>query len=166
VFRRKRKFCMSRALFTLLAWTAVFGVNLIVPYPIGLAATAGGGRIGMNIGVIVLWAAGAAAVYRFRALSLTLPLGGLLVALAQFIPALQWCAAATGGVVATSLGFDSPDALGPPAWTEAGGFVATIVTGGLLNLAAVVLAFPALAVGIEETKDERPEPVAPSGQSP
>src|SRR3954453_16151976 len=64
-------------------WTTSFVLNLILPVWFGFSATSDGGRVGMFIGIVVMYALGALSVERWPGVRFTLPVGGLFIAMSQ-----------------------------------------------------------------------------------
>jgi hypothetical protein len=134
-------------------WTIVFALNLIVPLLLGwdmMRLT--GGRDGLILATAMLWATGFWIGWRTRDGRFVLLTGGIFVALTQFYPILQVMAAIAGWCVARGIIF---------SWFPPGseihefahtrfplspglhGFTVTIITGGLLIVAAIVLGWVA-----------------------
>jgi hypothetical protein len=120
-----------------LAWTVVLAANLIVPLPLGLEITEGGGRIGMALAILAWWTLGLIACGRHPDLARSLIVGGLVVGLSQLVPVLQVAAgfAALGTWRADVRTFGGLD-----------GFAVTALTGGELLAAAYACGRLALAV--------------------
>jgi hypothetical protein len=131
-------------------WTAVFVVNLFVPLLFGWGLTSQGGRIGMTLAAAVLLGVGFLVGGRSRELRHNLTAGGILVALSQFVPFLQVLAGLAGMAVVERLlglhiGPGSEDGtISPPS--EVASFLFTLITGGLLIAAAVVIGLVARMV--------------------
>ena len=117
-----------------LAWTVVYIVNLFLPVFLGLSATREGGKFGMLLGVILYFTLGCYLCYVAREVVRTLVYGGWVVAVAQ-------CFLFPHMIVGL-FGVSSAGALGQAAdldvTSEPGGFIATLVTGGILLAAAAV----------------------------
>ncbi|QEH35324.1 hypothetical protein OJF2_38750 [Aquisphaera giovannonii] len=124
---------------TALGWIAVFLLNMIVPLLFGWSMTREGGRVGMAAAILTLFATGCWICTARRQLASPLLLGAAFVGLSQVFPLLQILAGSAGMVAATALRVaeNNDDAL-PRVIGEAGGFVVTLVTGGLLMAASLV----------------------------
>jgi hypothetical protein len=124
-----------------LAWICVYAVNLIVPVWMGSAMTHDGGKVGMLIGIIVVFALGCRVCFVSRRAVLTVVYGGWIIALTQFAPILHIFAGVIGVRAALALSQEtSPDTYGSPnVNTTLGGLIATVITGSILITAAVVL---------------------------
>ena len=120
-----------------LAWSLVYIANLVVPLYLGTAVTDGSGRVGMAIGVVVVFAIGCRVCVMSRWSVLTVVYGGWIVAISQFMPCLQSFAGMMGVGTATALGL-ATNPRGDHVNSGAGGIVATLVTGFLLLLAATI----------------------------
>ena len=121
----------------LVAWFGVFVFNLIVPLLFGLLTTDKGGRIGMAIAVIMFFAAGCWICVNHREIGCFLIAGGFLVGLSQMVPVLQFAAGLVGIVICHVVRLmDTEDAT-----NEFGGFVLTLITGGILLGVSTVSGF-------------------------
>jgi hypothetical protein len=152
----------------LMAWWFVFVLNLPLPLLFGSSMMRTAGWLGMALAALVLMAAGTLACRLRRRLGQTLVVGGTLVALGQLMPVLQVVAGLFGMSAGKALGVLSPSAddLGPASITsEAGGFVVTFVTGGLLIVASLTVGLFLRLVTPRRRWGERPEP-GPEGSSP
>jgi hypothetical protein len=125
----------------LLAWSWVYIANLCIPVLWGSMVTREGGRVGMVIGIIVVFALGCRACYVSRRAVLTVVYGGWIVAASQFFPILQIFAGSIGIAAARPMCGEYGNVN-----TALGGFIATIVTGCILMTAAT--AFGAMIRGI------------------
>lgn len=119
-------------------WIVVCAVNLIVPVFLGWGITDDRGRIGMALGIVVVLALGYRACFSSPEVVRTIAYGGWLVAFTQCIPFVQFIAGFVGVGVAQELGLASEGGIGLVS-TIMGGFVATLITGGLLIALAVVI---------------------------
>lgn len=125
-----------------LAWVAVYLLNLIFPLFAGWSVTGKGGRVGMFLGILLLLATGCLAVVKSRRFGIALVVGGVFVAVGQLLPIAQLGAGTIGLYAAQLLGLvtlrwpddDIGDINGEP-----GGFVATVITGGLLMVPAAII---------------------------
>lgn len=114
-----------------LRWALVFILNLIVPLFFGWQETQKSGRAGMFVGILALMIFSSRANSASRPLERAWVLGGSLIAMTQFWPIL----AMFSGLFALGLTAHVGWAAGPhvPEVTcEAGGLLATLITGGLL----------------------------------
>jgi hypothetical protein len=118
----------------LVLWFGVFVFNLIVPFLFGLLMTNKGGRIGMAIAVVMLFAAGCWICANHREIGIFLIAGGFLIGLSQMVPVLQIAGGMVGVAICHLVGLtDSEDAT-----NEFGGFLLTLITGAsLMSLSAV-----------------------------
>jgi hypothetical protein len=130
-------------------WTLVFAGNLVVPLLFGWDMTEGAGRVGMALAVPLLWLAGLLGAGRSARCRPAAIAGGICVGLSQVFPLLHF---ATGVV---SLGVTKQLLWGPPILGEVGGprlasvsegFLATLLTGGLLLVAAASCGLVAVTV--------------------
>ncbi|MCE9531831.1 MAG: hypothetical protein K8T89_12010 [Planctomycetes bacterium] len=113
-----------------IAWPFVLAANLIVPLGWGMDETRGDAIWGMVAAIPLFWLAGHGICAESRKSGSVLVMGGIVVALLQIVPILH----ITAGIVGVSL------AAGPgmhKLTTFLGGFVATLITGGLLLLVAL-----------------------------
>ena len=114
-----------------LAWIGVYAANLILPIYYGMMMTRDGARVGMLIGIIVVFALGYHICFVSRKAMRTVVYGGWIVAVFQLLPFLQLVAGSIGASVAqvtvqaTSGDFGQVN-------TVLGGFLATMATGGIL----------------------------------
>jgi len=124
-----------------LAWTAVFLVNLPLPVLFGLSATENDGRAGMFVATLLLLILGFWVCATSGRAGRVLIVGGVLVGLSQFIPALQFAAGMASLGLGQALGQVKPHYGGEPGnvISEAGGFLVTLSTGDLLMTASVAL---------------------------
>jgi hypothetical protein len=118
-------------------WAWVYVANLPFALFFGTLATTAIGAAGMWLGVLALFLIGRRACFVARESVLTVVYGGWILAAFQFIPVGQIAAGLAGVGAAQAMGLAHHD-LGP-IHTALGGFVATIVTGSLLLLAAAAL---------------------------
>ena len=107
------------------AWAGVFSANLIVPLWLGWEITRNGGRVGMFIAIAVLLASSLLALSRRPELRKSVVAGGVFTALTQVLPLVQMAAGLLSLSVVDQCCF------------EAGGFLVTILTAGLLLVAAL-----------------------------
>jgi hypothetical protein len=117
----------------LVAWFAVFVVNLIVPLLFGLMVTTSGGRIGMAIAVIVFFAAGCWICANFRKIGNLLIIGGIPIGLSQVLPILQMFSGLVGNAICHALRLMDEFGETPK---ELGGFLVTLITGAILMTAS------------------------------
>ncbi len=115
------------------AWIGVYAVNLILPVYLGLMRTREGGRVGMMVGIITVFALGCRACFVYREAMLTVAYGGWIVAASQFVPFLHIWAGLIGVDVAVAMTRETGDLS-----TAIGGFLATLLTGGILIAFAAV----------------------------
>jgi hypothetical protein len=115
------------------AWIGAYAVNLILPVYLGWMMTRGGGRVGMMVGIITVFALGWRACFVYREAVLTVSYGGWIVAASQFVPFLQMLAGLIGAGVAMAMTRETRDLS-----TAISGFLATLLTGGILIAFAAV----------------------------
>ena len=118
------------------AWRCVYVANLIFPLLMGWMATREGGGIGMFIGIVAVFALGHRLCFIARRAMLAVVYGGWVVALFQLAPILHIFAGIVGVWVAH--GFEDVTKR-DQVNTVLGGFLATIVTGGILIVVATAL---------------------------
>jgi hypothetical protein len=126
-----------------LSWTVVFALNLVVPLIFGWDMTEHGGHVGLIVATAMLWVSGFRVGGKTRDRRFVMLSGGTFVALTQFVPFLQIMAGLAGW------GLTSLSTSKSPLFTEAQGFLATIITGGLLLVAAIF--FGRIAKAIAES---------------
>ena len=123
-------------------WFVIFFVNLPVCISFGYNSTTGSGRLGMGVGLLILFAAGWESSRRWRSLGVDIVLGGAFVALSQLLPIAQFVA---GGIGLTAAGWLDPAVKLPQLPDFAVRFspalVATMITGVLLMAGALALGF-------------------------
>ena len=122
-----------------LAWVSVFLFNLAVPFFLGWSMTGTHGRIGLSLAVILLLTSGCWVCTVAPKLGKALIVGGVVVGLAQLFPVLQIFAGMASLAVGEVLGLvDAGGEVSPPGVrSEFGGFIATIMTGGILMAVSV-----------------------------
>lgn len=122
-----------------IAWAVVFGVNLIVPVILALSSTHGG-RAGIILAAILLFILSLRAIIRSERIWFALMSGGICVGLSQVMPILQIVAGLISLLVAKGIsGIDLDPTNGKNVGlNEPIGFVVTLLTGGLLLLAALL----------------------------
>ncbi len=131
----------SHGLPPLIAWSCVYAVNLIGPVYWGSMVTRDGGRVGMLIGIIVVFVLGWRVCYVSRSTVLTVVYGGWIVAASQFLPILHLFAGGIGIAAAEPMSGGDGNLN-----TVLGGFIATLVTGCILI--ALAAAFGVIIQGI------------------
>jgi MFS family permease len=116
------------------AWIFVCAINMAVPLLFSATLTEEHGKLGMLLAVVSFFLCGCLLCAFQRNLALAVIIGGVIVALTQLFPILHivagWIGMAVGdllGVADFGRGDDSPRLL-----NELGGFVVTLVTGGIL----------------------------------
>ncbi len=135
-----------------ISWFLVFVANLPVPLMFGLEATREGGRFGMCLAIISLWAVVSFACSREVRWCFTA--GGFVVGLTQFIPFLQMMAGSVSLAVCSQAGLEIPRNAGfehgfrgAAGLTELGGYTATILTGVQLMLLAFIIGMTGRFIG-------------------
>jgi hypothetical protein len=125
-------------LWTYAAWAFVLAINMAVPLLFSGSVTEQHGKLGMGVALLSFLVCGCYLCAYHRKLALALLVGGVLVALTQLFPILQILAGLIGMAVGQSLGQTSSgaDEATPHLRSEVGGFVVTLVTGGILIGAA------------------------------
>jgi hypothetical protein len=120
--------------FTYIAWVFIFAINMAVPLLFGSQMTQQHGRLGMSVAALLLLVFGCFICAANRKLAVALLAGGALVALTQLFPILHIIAGMLGMGAGQALGHATlDDDNGPSQITsEAGGFIVTFVTGGIL----------------------------------
>jgi hypothetical protein len=113
----------------LVAWFCVYAVNLIFPVAMGWSITREGGKIGMVIGIVAVFALGCRLCFMSRRAMLPVVYAGWIVAVSQLAPILHIFAGMVGVSVAHVFGDET---MRGEVNTVLGGFLATIVTGGIL----------------------------------
>lgn len=134
------------------AWSCLFLANLAVPLLMGLGETQLDGRTGMYAGILACWAIGAIVCFTSATIGTALYWGAVFVAILQFIPFLQIYA----GIYGVGIGsqFNSvPHHEYQRLDTWMSGLIATMITGGILQLAA--LAFGIVILGLSYSHNAR-----------
>jgi hypothetical protein len=116
------------------AWVAAFLFNMAFPLAVAWSMTDRTGRIGMFVAAFVLVVAGCLICAKARQLAIYLVTGAIPVGLSQAVPILQIVAGSAGLAAAQVLGLivrgdDTDRNLG---MSELGGFIVTMITGGIL----------------------------------
>ncbi len=121
-------------------WLGVFVVNLIVPGMFAYGVVDQFGLIGVLLAIVLVFLVGGVVFSYRKGFAGPVMVGGLLVASFQLFPIAQLLAGMFGILFAQSLGFVGDDFDGGLEIAGiSSGFVVTIVTGGLLILAATVI---------------------------
>ena len=111
-------------------WSILFICNLLVPFFLGLGATESGGRIGMFLGIGVLWFMGLPFGYFSTRFRMSIVIGTSITACLQLVPILQMIAgiiAYSTWNAATGMDIRTSDLSG-----ELSGFAITVLTGQIL----------------------------------
>jgi hypothetical protein len=117
-------------------WVLVFVSNLYIPLWLGWEFTELGGRSGMLAGIAALFVGSQTVIWLREWVWRFLLPGGVIVSLTQCFPVLQCLA-----------GFASLTLLGVTGrLTESDAFLATMLTGGILMLAALAIGWCARAL--------------------
>lgn len=138
-------------------WSVVFVANLIMPLQFASLIVHQRAWIGVSLAVAAYWRAGLYACRKNRSMSLSLIIGGGLVALSQVYPLLHILAGSIA-LHANSVSLE----VGSDSLTGAvSGFLATAITGGILLTVATL-------VGRPFAKASQPRPTAdkPIGKLP
>jgi hypothetical protein len=122
------------------AWPVVFGLNMIVPLAFGWDLARDHGRMGVCIAALFLLVAGWILCLRQRSIARKLILGATVTALSQFFPVFQFLAGIVAFAIAVSLGVaaDGSDDGPIEITSELGGFVVTVLVGGMLLIGAAI----------------------------
>jgi MFS family permease len=116
------------------AWIFVCAINMAVPLLFSATLTEEHGRLGMLLAVVSFFFCGCFLCAFQRGLALAVIIGGVIVALTQLFPILHIVAGWIGMAVGDALGladFGTGDQ-SPRLLNELGGFVVTLITGGIL----------------------------------
>jgi hypothetical protein len=133
-----------------LGWLVVCALNMIVPGWLGWQLTEHGGRMGMLLAVLIIFAIGCCVCASARQIGFSLVVGGAAVALSQVLPVLQSLAGVASCAFAEAVGlyFGGDDTHLPAiVGGELGGCVITLMTGGSLITAALVAGLALRTVG-------------------
>ncbi len=124
--------------FSYVAWLFVFAINMAVPLYFSHPVTEYHGRLGLLFGALLLLALGYYICAVNRRFSSALIVGGAIIAITQVFPVIQIIAGMLGMTVGKAMGLASlgDDHGVPQITTEEGGFIVTLVTGGILMAAA------------------------------
>lgn len=120
----------------IVGWVFVYILNLIVPLFLAMFVTDKAGKLGMTAAIVALLGLGCLVVPRCRHAGKAVVIGGGFTALLQFFPPLPMLAGTIGVAVARDMGQTLG---GDQIASEFGGFVATVVTGGVLIAVALVI---------------------------
>lgn len=130
-------------------WTILFPINMIVPLAFsGMEARKNQDAIrGMGYACLLLYGLGLVFCARSRFVSRALCFGGLICALSNFFPILQFVCGSIGLEIARYFGLlthnpemiEGQDLGYDQLTTSAGGFVATFITGGLVIFVALAI---------------------------
>jgi hypothetical protein len=129
------------------AWPAVFGLNMVLPLFFSTVVTEHHGRFGLCIASFVLLAGGWALCAVSASTARKVILGAALVAVTQFFPVLQIIAGSVSMGIAQSFqlvegGGGDPDLDEqdiPQITSELGGFIVTMLVGGILLTCASLI---------------------------
>jgi hypothetical protein len=125
-----------------LAWTLIFGLNLIVPLLLGWSMCGSRGKVGLCLAVAIYWVLGLLVCSRRKRWGRVLVSGSIPVAFSQFWPFAQMWAGIIAIRLWSILGSKSDpiqDFGGVRSLSGLGGFVVTWLTGGMLITVAVAL---------------------------
>jgi MFS family permease len=150
-------------MWTFGTWIFVFAINMAVPLLFSSSMTEEHGKLGMAIALLASVACGCFLCAYHRELALALIIGGVLVGLTQLFPILQFLAGIIGTAVGQALGLAEfgNDERGPRVTSELGGFVVTLVTGGILITAAALLGMAIRSLIARNRKRRSRPPEAP-----
>jgi hypothetical protein len=128
-------------MWTFGAWLFVFATNLAVPLLFSSSVTQAHGSLGMVFAILALLTLGGFLCTYHRELSRALLIGGVLIAMTQLIPIPQILAGWIGLAIGNALGLAEFSRGDQPArlTSEFGGFVVTLITGGILITAAACI---------------------------
>ncbi len=110
-----------------------------MPLQFAWSITRQSGRAGMLAGILCYFGAGCLVALKSRRVLMTVVYGGWVVAASQAVPFLQMISGIFGVTAAGAVGQSSKPGIEGDLNGEAGGFIATVVTGGILLVAALVL---------------------------
>lgn len=116
-------------------WLAIFTLNLPVALSLGGGFTQNGGQAGMCAAIAFLWFWANCVGERKPAFASAMTTGGVVVALLQFLPILHIMA----GIIGLGVGDPSTIRNGSPLHREFRGFLATLITGGILQAIALAI---------------------------
>ncbi len=125
----------------LILWTLVLLVNVIVPIALASTIINSNSKLGMIVAILCFLFAGGMIGIRSQRLRRILIRGGIATALTQFFPVAQMIAGSIGLAVCRrlSLATDATDdEIVGRLDHFAGGFVCTMVTGGVITAFALV----------------------------
>jgi hypothetical protein len=105
----------------------VFGLNLIVPLVLGSGVLEGHGQAGKYCAIAFYWVSGLMVCAARPHLGRVLVKGGIITACTQLMPVLRFAAGLAAVMIGDQAGVRS---------AESFGFIALIITGGLLLIAA------------------------------
>lgn len=133
----------------MIAWTVVYGANLIVPLMFALGTVQGSGTLGMVLAMFVMWLVSLMICARARPVRSWLMAGGIAVAISQFMPILQIMAGMMGVGLASLLVRGPAEAgdddlvrgLGAVGTSFPLGLLATLLTGAALMVASLAIGF-------------------------
>ena len=120
-------------------WTAVYAANLVLPLTVGVPMTtkSAGGLVGMLAALVVVWLVGVGGCYHLPRAAEAVAVGGMYVAMLQFLPCLHVAALGVGLFGWVGVTGESP--LRAPGWrSELGAFAVTLLTALFLLLVAWV----------------------------
>ncbi|MFN7733206.1 MAG: hypothetical protein ACK5OB_15020 [Pirellula sp.] len=120
-------------------WTAVLCFNLIVPVLFGMGMTSEQAKIGVFLAVAMIACIGYYFCYARPLPVLFIIRGGVLVALSQFFPILQVFAGALSIQILLTLGIIEDSDILNMLSTATAGFLAALLTGTILMIAAFVV---------------------------
>lgn len=115
-------------------WAAVLLANLVVPLWFGSSVTANCGQMGMCLGILVVWLLGHFIVARLNRLRGPLVVGGVVVALSQYI--------LIGHIVAGLIAMSAVNQVAEGPMTNARAFAVTLLTAAQLAVAALAFGLP------------------------
>jgi hypothetical protein len=129
----------SRRRRSIIAWLVVVACNLPIPVHFAFQVTDSGARVGMVLAVSVIAALGAACCAIDWQLGWIVTVGGVVVALSQVLPMLQFFTGLIALGIAAQLGLTASGAGIERAAGVLGGSLVTMITAGILiGVAAVV----------------------------
>ena len=147
--------------FSFWFWPFALALNLIVPLMFAWGVTSRNGRIGMFLGIGLILAGGWIVCYYYSSIARRMIGSAVLTAMTQVYPIPQMLAGMIALSVVNLLESHQPDEMDrglPMMHTELGGFVATMIVGGLMLIFAFGLVMLFELVSPSKQRDSRSKP--------